>query len=92
MTDGQTVLNRAAALASMQRGEMPACAVCDCPWRRHLGRLGVAGCQCGCPRYRDAPVELELGPELSGAERRQRGRDRIHDGYMESLKESRRDD
>jgi hypothetical protein len=89
---GQQVLDRRAALARLEHGELPECAVCSCPWRRHLGRSGVGQCQCGCPRYRDVPLEPELEPELSGAERRQRGRERAHDGYMDSIRENRRDD
>jgi hypothetical protein len=75
MTDaGQQVMDRRAALAAMERGQMPPCAVCACPWRRHLGRSGVAGCQCGCPQYRVPPAEPELEPDprlWTSAERRE---------------------
>jgi hypothetical protein len=89
---GQAVMDRQARLAALERGELPPCAVCDCPWRRHLGRSGVGQCQCGCPRYRDAPDEPELKPELTAAERRRAAHERTRNQYMDELIHGRKGD
>jgi hypothetical protein len=70
MTDGQTVLNRAAALAAVERGQMEPCRRCGDSWRAH--RCGLSPCGCGrCAAY---TVEPELKPEdprlWTSAERR----------------------
>jgi hypothetical protein len=81
MTDGQTVLNRAAQLAAVERGQMEPCRRCGDSWRAH--RCGLSPCPCGCAAY---TVEPELAPEdprlwtsAQRREARQAQRDRLHD-------------